>query len=207
MFAVYNDQGYSFRSTLEEVYRVEGITPAKRVKPLLSDDQDETVETGQQSPLTSEAVNAYKNMIQSRREEAIYHASQIMKRPVFTVEEGISVSDCYEMLTAKGIKQLPVLNDEGKPVGLITRESLLKVLLVDNKTVRSPESGSIASLISRPLISADPVSDIRRVAQVMYECELNCIPVTNAADAIIGIITRTDIVYAVSTYPAITLWA
>jgi len=207
MFAVYNDQGYSFRSTLEEVYRVEGITPAKRVKPLLSDDQDETVETGQQSPLTSEAVNAYKNMIQSRREEAIYHASQIMKRPVFTVGEEISVSDCYQMLTAKGIKQLPVLNDEGKPVGLITRESLLKVLLVDNKTVRSPESGSIAPLISRPLISADPVSDIRRVAQVMYECELNCIPVTNAADAIIGIITRTDIVYAVSTYPAITLWA
>jgi CBS domain-containing protein len=41
----------------------------------------------------------------------------------------------------------------------------------------------------------------------MYECELNCIPVTNAADVIIGIITRTDIVYAVSTYPAITLWA
>jgi acetoin utilization protein AcuB len=205
MFAVYNDQGIGFRSTLENVYRVEGITPAKRVTPLLSDDQDES--TGQQSPLTAEAVNAYKKMIQSRREEAIYHAYQIMKRPVFTVGEDTSISACYEMMEAKGIKQLPVLNGDNKPVGLITKESLLKVLLVDDKTIRSADRGSIAPLVSRPLISADPVSDIRRVAQVMYECELNCIPVTNTADTIIGIITRTDIVYAVSTYPAITLWA
>ncbi|MBE0585306.1 MAG: CBS domain-containing protein [Desulfofustis sp.] len=205
MFAVYNDQGIGFRSTLENVYRVEGINPAKRVTPLLSNDQDET--TGSQSPLTAEAVNAYKKMIQSRREEAIYHAYQIMKRPVFTVGEDTSISECYEMMEAKGIKQFPVLNGDNKPVGLITKENLLKVLLVDDTTVRSADRGSISPLVSRPLISADPVSDIRRVAQVMYECELNCIPVTNVADAIIGIITRTDIVYAVSTYPAITLWA
>lgn len=205
MFAVYNDQGLGFRSSLEEVYRVAGISPSKRVKPLVSEEQQE--EMGSTSPLTSEAINAYKKMIGSQREGAIYHASQIMKRPVITVADTTPIVECYELLEEKKIKQLPVLNDAHRPLGLITKDSLLKVLLIEDKTLRHAEQGSIAPLVSRPLISADPVADIRRVARVMYECDLNCIPVTNSADDIIGIITRTDLVFAVSNYPAITLWA
>ncbi len=205
MFAVHNEQGLVFRNRLEELYKVEGITPVKRVKRLLSEDEEESA--GQQSSLTSEAVRTYRKMINSRREEAIYHAYQIMKRPVLTVDERTPIRECYEYLIQKNIRQLPVTNDRNKPVGMITRDNLLTALLIENGTVRHATEGQIAPLVTRPLISADPVADIRRIAQVMYECQLNCIPITNTADAIIGIITRTDIVYAVSTYPAITLWA
>ena len=35
----------------------------------------------------------------------------------------------------------------------------------------------------------------------MYDHDLNCVPITNEADMFVGIITRTDLIYAVSTFP------
>jgi len=205
MFAIYNEQGRHFRSTLEELYRVEGITRTKRINPLVSQEQEEG-QTNFSAP-NSQAIQAYKEVINATHEEAIYHASQIMKRPVLTVFEDTPLRQCYELIEQKGIKQLPVLNNVEKPVGMITKENLLKVMLIDNDRVSHTELDSIKSIISQPMITADPVADIRRVAKVMYDKKLNCIPITNKMDEIVGIITRTDIVHAVSTFPAITLWA
>lgn len=205
MFVVYNEQGLNFRSTLEGLYRVEGITPVKQLKPLLTDNQEEAASG--QSPLTGEAITAYKKVINAKNEETIYHAYQIMKRPVTAVAENMPIRECYDLLEKRKFRQAPVLGGDGTPIGIITKENLLKVILIDDETVRHSDDGTIAPLVSRPLISADPVSDIRRIAQVMYEYDLNSIPITNDADIIVGIITRADIIHAVSTHPAITLWA
>ena len=207
MFAIYTEQGRNFRNTLEELYRVEGITPVKGLKQLSSDEQKKSTTDNLQSAANNKAIQAYRQVINARKDEPIYHASQIMKRPVITVTETTPTADCYTLMEQKGIKQLPVLNQETKPVGMITKESLLKILIVENNQIIHVETKSIQSIISQPMITADPVSDIRRVAKVMYDQKLNCIPVTNEADMIVGIITRTDIVHAVSIYPGITLWA
>lgn len=41
MFAVYTEQGRTFRNTLEELYRVKGIKPAKGLRPLAQGIGDE----------------------------------------------------------------------------------------------------------------------------------------------------------------------
>lgn len=208
MFAVYTEQGRDFRNTLEELYRVRNIQPVKQTRRVLSEEQEEGEREPQfQTQPNREAIQAYRQVISARREEAIHHASQIMKRPVITVAESSTLEDCYDLMESKGFKQLPVLNDESRPVGLITKENLLKVVIVENGRVRDAEIDRIKEIMSQPLITADPVTDIRRVAKVMYDQDLNCIPITNEADLIVGIITRTDIVHAVSIYPGITLWA
>lgn len=205
MFAIYNEDGRFFRSTLEELYRVESISAGKRTRRV-STREDDGYE--QEKPeINKEAINAYRRVINARQEQEIHHASQIMRKPVITVDEDMSTSDCYLLIEQKGIKQLPVLNAERKPAGMITKENLLKVLIVENGSILHSETETIRDILVQPLITADPVTDIRRLAKVMYDQKLNCIPITNEADIIVGIITRTDIVHAVSIFPGITLWA
>jgi acetoin utilization protein AcuB len=206
MFAVYNEQGRTFRSTLEELYLVKGIKPAKGLKPLARGIGDEK-EATPQSYLKKEAIKAYKEMIQAKHEEIIYHAYQIMKRPVMTILDTAPITEGYMLLEEKGIRQLPVMNAQNSPVGLISKEKILEKLIIEEGVIREAKAASIRELMDHPVITADPVTDIRRVAKIMYDHDLNCVPITNEADMFVGIITRTDLIYAVSTFPGLTLRA
>ena len=56
------------------------------------------------------------------------------------------------------------------------------------------------------VITSDPISDIRRVAKVMVDFNLNAMPIVSQEDKIVGIVSRTDILKAVSTIPPLRLW-
>jgi len=206
MFSVYTEQGRTFRSTLEDLYRVEVIKPVKGLKSVAKGIRDEK-EPVVQSYYNKEAIKAYKEMIQAKHEEVIYHAYQIMKRPVITVFDDTPIIECYLLLVEKNIRQMPVLNREMIPVGLVTKESVLEKLIIEDNVIRQATVASVREIMDHPIITADPLSDIRRVAKIMYDHDLNSIPITNDADMFVGIITRTDIVYAVSNFPALTLRA
>jgi acetoin utilization protein AcuB len=206
MFAVYNEQGRTFRSTLEDLYLVQGIKPAKRLKPVARDTGDEQ-QPASQSYYTKEAIKAYKEVIQAKHEEVIYHAYQIMKRPVITVLDTTPITDCYMLLQEKGVRQLPVMNVQNSPVGLISKEKILEKLIIEDNVIQEAKAASVRELMDYPIITADPLADIRRVAKIMFDHDLNCIPITNEADMFVGIITRTDYIYAVSTFPGLTLRA
>ncbi len=206
MFAVYNEQGRTFRSTLEDLYLVKGIKPTKRLKQMAHGVRDEK-ELASQSYYNKEAIKTYKQMIQAKHEETIYHVYQIMKRPVITILDTASITDCYMLLEENRIRQLPVMNTQNSPIGLIRKEKILEKLIIEDNVIREAKPASVRELMDYPIITADPLSDIRRVAKIMYDQDLNCIPITNEADMFVGILTRTDLVFAVSNFPGLTLRA
>ena len=57
------------------------------------------------------------------------------------------------------------------------------------------------------LITADPITDIRRVAKVMIDFKLHAIPIVEENDILIGIVSKTDIIKAVSHIPQFHLWS
>ena len=61
--------------------------------------------------------------------------------------------------------------------------------------------------MSQEVITADPVSDIRRIAQVMQEYHLDGVPIVDEQDALIGIVSRNDILRAVINDPPLTMWS
>ena len=146
-------------------------------------------------------------MIKAKQEEIIYHAYQIMKRPVVTVLDTSPIIDCYRLLEEKRIRQLPVMNALNSPVGLIGKEKILEKLIIEDNVIQEAKAASVRELMDYPMITADPLSDIRRVAKIMYDYDQNCIPITNEADMFVGIITRTDLIFAVSNFPGLTLRA
>ena len=57
------------------------------------------------------------------------------------------------------------------------------------------------------VITGDPVSDIRRVATLMHEFKLHGVPIVDQQVALLGIVTRSDILRAVTNVPPLNLWS
>jgi CBS domain-containing protein len=56
-------------------------------------------------------------------------AAEVMTEPVITVAAGSSVVGAARLMVRQGVKRLPVVDQEGKLVGIVTRSDLLKVFL------------------------------------------------------------------------------
>ena len=203
MFAIYDVTGRSFRDSLEQLYRV------NRVRSTISSHRRKPEEQKQEqfaSPISQSALRAYRKNLPHLQEKTIYHANQIMRSPVLLARENFSAEACWELLWKNEISQMPVLNDKGQLVGMLAKEDLLKVMIVDGQTIVKPTEKEVPEIMSSQVITADPVSDIRRVAQVLNDYHFNSLPVVDNFDRIVGIITRTDIIKAVAQHPALSLW-
>ena len=57
------------------------------------------------------------------------------------------------------------------------------------------------------VITTDPLSDIRRVTKVMVDFKIDAIPVVDENDIVLGMVSKTDIIRAVSKIPNFQFWA
>lgn len=71
-----------------------------------------------------------------RRPERV--ASEVMSKPVVTVEEQTEIGEIARLLSAYRIKRVPVVR-EGKVVGIVSRENLLRTLVVSEGAHHSAE--------------------------------------------------------------------
>ena len=56
------------------------------------------------------------------------------------------------------------------------------------------------------VFAAAPVTDIRRIAHVMLERQVDGVPVVNDNGSLLGFISRSDVLKAVITDPPLSLW-
>lgn len=210
MFAVYNNGNVGFRSTagnLYELKNVESISPVEfkpeegfiqefRLKAKERENQDK-----------KEAINTYKKMANIDVSQEIYHASDIMTRDVFYIDSSLSIQKAYDMLTEHKIEQLPIVSFGKKIVGMIDKKIILNLLMSDLENSKSILNRKIEDVYLPQLITADPITDIRRVAKVMIDFKLHAVPIVSEDGTLVGIISKTDIIKAVSNIPHLQLWS
>jgi len=210
MFAMYDDDGLNFRSSIDHLYNVHEIAPSQKLKNKVKDEDHKQSfqESLDEGKITKEATDAYKQMNNLDTRVDIYHVEQIMSRQVITVTDDKSIKECYELMKEHTIQQLPIITENQLHLkGIITRHDILKYLLEDLELSEERIEEPIETIASKKIITTDPISDIRRVSQVMLDFNLNAIPVVNANDILVGIVSRNDIVKAVASLPHFQLWA
>lgn len=102
---------------------------------------------------------------------------------------------------------MPVINARHELTGMLSIEDLLQFIIIDGDQVRYVRGKRVADAMSNEVITADPISDIRRIAQVMQEYQLSGVPIVNEHDSLIGIISRSDILRAVTNDPPLNMWS
>ncbi len=112
--------------------------------------------------------------------------SDIMSYPVKTVHETIPVEEVEQLLKEKGYTGMPVVDDDGRPVGVVSHRDFKKVR--KEKQRKSP----IKAFMTRKMISITPDKSAVEAARIMIQHDVGRIPVVEGGK-IIGIITRSDV--------------
>ena len=210
MFAMYDDDGLNFRSSIDHLYNVHEIAPSQKLRNKVKDDDNKQnfQESLYQGKITKEATDAYKQMNNLDTRADIYHVEQIMSHNVITVNDDKTIKECYELMKEHTIQQLPIIAENKLHLkGIITRHDILKYLVNDLELSEENFEKNINSISTKKIITTDPISDIRRVSQVMLDFNLNAIPVVNSNDILVGIVSRNDVIKAVASLPHLQLWA
>jgi tRNA nucleotidyltransferase (CCA-adding enzyme) len=113
-------------------------------------------------------------------------AGEIMTSPVKTIPSGSSIAGAGEAMTRFSVNVLPVLSD-GRYQGIITREVVQKALF----------HGLGSQHVDDFMITGGPAASsdmpMNQVERMMIEEHQRFIPVLDQSGAIIGAITRTDL--------------
>ena len=157
--------------------------------------------------LGEEAVRAYRDMLQVDQERGpLYHADQIMRRRVVTVATGDAVDSAWQVLTDHRIHQAPVLDAGRRVVGIVGERDLLTAFNLDRGRVRDLLARQVEDVMVSPVVCAEPVTDIRRIAHVMLDYGMDGVPILDAGHALVGFVSRSDILRAVMIEPPLSLW-
>jgi CBS domain-containing protein len=215
MFAIYGISGPIFQGTLESLPRMPPVARRGAVGAVRRvGDQVEVEPFSALAPAppsttstAAQALDAYQAMLPQDLERGpLYLANQIMQPQVITVRADDEVARAWHALVDNQIHQAPVLDESRHLVGIVSERNLLTTLNVEAGEVRDVLTRRVADVMSTPVVAATPATDIRRIAQVMLERDVDGVPVVSDSGALLGFISRSDILLAVVTDPPLSIW-
>jgi len=122
-----------------------------------------------------------------------------MNPDVITLQEDTAMAKASIIMKEKNIRSLPVVNKKGKLVGMVTDRDLKDASPSKATSLNVHELNYLISrikvkdIMSRHLVFVRPDETVEFAAILMLENKISSLPVLNGKDALVGIITQTDI--------------
>lgn len=222
MFSVYGVSGQLFRGSLEQLRQIGAVSAVARSNAIQAVGRDgrdpsSSAFAGPAPPVPSDEAHrsALAAYAQAQKVELPRHplsqVDALMSRTVITIPDTSTVREAWQILAMYGVGQAPVVNSAATLVGLLSRADLLRLDRLptpdSNALVwRALLAQSVSDVMSTPVPSVAPDTDIRRVARVLLDTGLPGLPVVDEQGLITGFVSRSDILRAVVTDPPLDLW-
>lgn len=124
---------------------------------------------------------------------------EVMVSPVVTVHRKDPFSAVEEKFRRKGIRHLPVIDDDGVLVGLVTQRDLYRTIsphVTDEGPYYDPEI--LNHFVLRHVMTKDPVTlapedPMSKAIEIMTRRKFSCIPVVDRNKKVVGIVTEIDV--------------
>lgn len=148
---------------------------------------------------------------------------QVMETSIMTVNPTTPVALIIDLLLQAPFRALPVVDDRGYLQGIISTGDLInagllpmrrglvrKALELDSLTAETIEAPleearqstrTAQDIMNRQVRTVGPDMPIREAARVMLESDLRRVPVVEADNRLVGMLTRADLLQAVITSP------
>jgi CBS domain-containing protein len=141
-------------------------------------------------------------------------AQDVMTRSVVTIREEAAVRDAARLLVERKISGLPVVDAQGRVIGLITeadlivrqrerppRESWWHRFFADPERLaesyRKAEGSTVGDVMTRSVICVDPLMPVGAIATLLQRRGIKRVPVV-AQGRLVGIVSRADLVRALA---------
>jgi CBS domain-containing protein len=123
----------------------------------------------------------HADVLASRRVE------QVMTRDVQTLPTTATVGDAVAGFAAGGHRAYPVVDGDGRVVGVVSRGDLVGG--------EEPEESTLGELLSGPVAHVGPADTVLAALEQMLEAEVDHLPVVDR-HRLVGVCTRTDVLRA-----------
>ncbi|MEJ2667865.1 MAG: CBS domain-containing protein, partial [Deinococcales bacterium] len=125
----------------------------------------------------------------ARHATPVLTAADLMSAPVKTVRESVTVAEAQQQLLLYGHNGMPVLDGDGRLVGVVSRRDLERALR--HGLGRSRVSG----FMSRNVITAQQSTVLADLEELVLRYNIGRIPILEG-ERLAGIVTRTDLIGA-----------
>ena len=138
-------------------------------------------------------------------------AKSIMSAPVVTIRPATPVRDAVRIMLDRHISGLPVVDDEGRLVGIVTEADLLpkeaqppvsepllgwfgRSLWLERLVTghRKVEGRTVGEVMTHNVVTAEEETPVHVVASRMMRYGVNRLPIVRAGQ-VVGIVTRADV--------------
>ncbi|MXW68342.1 MAG: CBS domain-containing protein [Gemmatimonadales bacterium] len=125
---------------------------------------------------------------------------EIMTRDVTTVPPGMTVEAAADMLARRRLRAMPVIDDEGHVLGMLTDRLLISRLLpaleraeAGRPTTGSVHAGEVRDIMERAVMCVKEDEPLANVVRLMLDREIERFPVVREGE-LVGFLTRGDII-------------
>lgn len=131
----------------------------------------------------------------------------LMTTEVLTLFEDDNLELTEDLMKWKGIRHIPVLNQEQHLVGLISKTDFLTVAISKLADVSPKEERSlyrqlkVSEIMGRKITTTTPDTSAEEAARILNDNKFGCLPVVKE-DRLVGIITERDFVRAFCEWSA-----
>ncbi|MHB0912858.1 MAG: CBS domain-containing protein [Armatimonadota bacterium] len=137
---------------------------------------------------------------------------EIMRTSVVTIGEKSTVREAVTLLSARGVSGLPVVDADGKMIGIVTEHDIIRSLLPTYEDILSSDTGlldptlmetrvyairnePVSSIMTRNVVTLGEDDTIIKAASTMMLKKVKRLPVVRNGVPV-GIVSRIDIVEA-----------
>jgi CBS domain-containing membrane protein len=126
----------------------------------------------------------------------MFNLKEIMSTDVVTVPLSASLAEARSLMRENRFHHLPVVNDGGDFVGLLTQTDVLAAtdsILRDAENRLRASNIPIEDVLVRNVVTISENASVRRAALFLEKYRIGCLPVVTKGK-LVGIITDTDFV-------------
>jgi CBS domain-containing protein len=131
----------------------------------------------------------------------------VMTQEVVTVDEHASFKEVATLLTERRVSALPVLDGEGRVVGLVSEADLMlkeefpegppEARLFQSRRRRQTRAkaagDTAAELMTSPAVTIGPDASVAQAARLLHRHGIKRLPVVDPAGPLLGIVSRADL--------------
>jgi CBS domain-containing membrane protein len=129
--------------------------------------------------------------------------SDLMSEEVHTVHPDDNLRVLADLFDRYDVRHVPVVDEEGDVVGLVSDRDLLRNVLTDQADVplsvrqSSMEGTLVESIMTTEVVTLEANASVSRAARVLLEHKFGCVPVTEGS-RLVGIVTQSDFLEAIA---------
>jgi len=119
--------------------------------------------------------------------------AEIMSRETLCVHADMALPTIEEILLSDDLTCVPVVDEEGRPLGMLSRSDLLRFRRARGASLGGPLRGVASEAMTQPVLTLNESSTVTQAAALMAFEEIHRLPVVSNDGRVVGVLSSLDV--------------